>query len=139
MAAIEKMLKDIVVAGRDEGFMEYGDNVSATTQIMVIYGGNDKTFDDVADEEIDDINNEIYEIYIHVDAFQDEFEYPEPEEYFGIEVLPKGMTHIRAVYELDKDYLHFNSLAEHASNAIGVSENKLKKILKVAYESIAEE
>jgi hypothetical protein len=139
MAAIEKMLKDVVLAGRDEGYMEHGDNVSATSQIMVIYSGNDKIFDEQSDQEIDDVNNEIYDIFIHVDALKEDFEYTAPESYFAVVVLPKGMAHIRAVYEVDKEYLHFNLLSDYAENAIGVTTTSLKKVLKAAYDSISDE
>ena len=33
MATLDEMLKKIVLAGRDEGFMEPGDNVSATGEV----------------------------------------------------------------------------------------------------------
>ena len=134
----DEMLKAIVLSGRDEGYMDAGDDVSATNQIMVYFNGFDKTYDH-NDEEIDDINNEIYDIYIHVDAYLDDFEYTEPSEYLGIEIEQRGMAHIRAVYEVSKDYLHFNPLEEYADSKNGITVTKLKKVLKAAFESIRNE
>ena len=138
MITVDEMLKAIVLSGRDEGYMDDGDDVSATNQIMVYFNGFDKTYDD-KNEEIDDINNEIYDIYIHVDALIDDFEYPEPTEYLGIEFGHRGMVHIRAVYEVDKDYLHFNPIEEYADSKKGITATKLKKVLKAAYESVSNE
>ena len=49
------------------------------------------------------------------------------------------MVHIRAVYEVDKDYLHFNPIEEYADSKNGVTATKLKKVLKAAYESVSNE
>ena len=60
MIAVDEMLKAIVLSGRDEGYMDDGDAVSATNQIMVYFNGFDKTYDD-KDEEIDDKEKEKWE------------------------------------------------------------------------------
>jgi len=47
-------------------------------------------------------------------------------------------VHIRAVYEVDKDYLHFNPLEEYVASSKGVTLAKLKKVIKAAYEAVSE-
>ena len=52
MNNIQEMLKAIILAGRDEGYMEPGDNASATAEILVIFSGYDQAYNEDEDEEI---------------------------------------------------------------------------------------
>lgn len=139
MATIDVMLKKIILAGRDEGFMSAGDDISATNEILVIFSGNEQVYEQEEDQEVDDENNEIYELYIHVDALKDDFQYPEIDDFLDIEISIKGMIHIRAVYEVDKDYLHMNQLDDYVSSATGVTIAKINKVIKAAYENVTDD
>jgi hypothetical protein len=139
MSTLDEMLKKIVLAGRDEGFMEPGDNVSATGEVLVIFSGNEQVYDEDLDQEIADENNEIYDIYIHVDATTDDFEYPSINEFLGIEISVNGMIHIRAVYEVASDYLHANPIEDYIENAEGVTLSKIKKVIEASFEAVDDE
>lgn len=132
----QEMLKAIVLAGRDEGYMEPGDNASATAEVLVIYSGHDQTYNEDKDEEVDDINSEIYEIFINVKALDKDFEYSDPESILDIEVAQKGQIHIRAVYEIDKDYLFMNSLKDYVNDAEGTSLDAITNVIQAAYEQV---
>ncbi len=139
MTTLDEMLKKIVLAGRDEGFMEPGDNVSATGEVLVIFIGNEQVYDEDLDQEIADENSEIYDIYIHIDATADDFEYPSIDEFLGIEISVNGMIHIRAVYEVASDYLHANPIEEYIENAEGVTLAKIKKVINASFEAVDDE
>ena len=139
MATLDEMLKKIVLAGRDEGFMEPGDNVSATGEVLVIFGGNEQVYDEDLDQETADENSEIYDIYIHVDATADDFEYPHIDDSLGLEIMVNGMIHIRATYEVASDYLHTNPIDEYIENAEGVTLAKIKKVIKASFEVVDDE
>jgi len=138
MATVEEMIKTVLMAGRDEGYMDDGDDISASSEIVIFYSGLEQVFNEEDGQEVDDPNNEIYEIYIHVDALSPDFQYPEADEFFGIQIGKEGVVHIRAVYEVDKDYLHFNPLEEYVASSKGVTLAKLKKVIKAAYEAVSE-
>lgn len=133
MNNIQEMLKAIVLAGRDEGYMEPGDNASATAEILVIFSGYDQAYDEDEDEEVDDLNSEIYEIYINAKALEAGFSYADPEEILGIEVEQKDQIHIRAVYEVDKGYIHMNSLEEYVDLNEGLSLSAITNVIQAAY------
>ena len=131
-------LKAVILAGRDEGFMESGDDVSATSEVKVYFFGYDQIFNE-DDEEVDDHNNEIYDVYIHVDALKSDFNYDDVEDkIWGIQKTVPGMVNIRCVYEIDKDYLHHNLLEEYIEMTSEVTEAKINKVLKSAYDSISD-
>jgi len=138
MNNIQEMLKAIVLAGRDEGYMEPGDNASATAEILVIFSGYDQAYDEDEDEEVDDLNSEIYEIYINAKALEAGFSYADPEEILGIEVEQKDQIHIRAVYEVDKGYIHMNSLEEYVDLNEGLSLSAITNVIQTAYEQISD-
>jgi len=138
MATVDEMIKTVLMAGRDEGYMDDGDDISASNEIVIIYTGLEQVFNEDEGQEVDDPNNEIYEIYIHVDALSPDFQYPETDEFFGIQIGKVGLVHIRAVYEVDKDYLHFNPLEEYVASSKGVTLAKLKKVIKAAYEAVSD-
>ena len=138
MNNIQEMLKAIVLAGRDEGYMEPGDNASATSEILVIFSGYDQAYDEDEDEEVDDLNSEIYEIYINAKALEAGFSYADPEEILGIEVEQKDQIHIRAVYEVDKGYIHMNSLEEYVDLNEGLSLSAITNVIQTAYEQISD-
>jgi hypothetical protein len=138
MADHYEMLKAIILAGRDEGFMEPGDDVSATNEILVIFSGHDQIYDEDEDQEIDDENNEIYEVYINAKALDDGFAYAEHDDYMGIEIGHDNEIHIRAVYEVDKDYLHTNMLEEYVESAKNVSLEEITKVIEIAYSNYFE-
>ena len=138
MNNIQEMLKAIVLAGRDEGYMEPGDNASATAEILVIFSGYDQAYDEDEDEEVDDLNSEIYEIYINANALEPGFCYADPEEILGIEVEQKDQIHIRAVYEVDKGYIHMNSLEEYVDLNEGLSLSAITNVIQTAYEQISD-
>lgn len=133
MNNIQEMLKAIVLAGRDEGYMEPGDNASATAEILVIFSGYDQAYDEDEDKEVDDLNSEIYEIYINAKALEAGFSYADPEEILGIEVEQKDQIHIRAVYEVDKGYIHMNSLEEYVDLNEGLSLSAITNVIQAAY------
>ena len=134
MNNIQEMLKAIILAGRDEGYMEPGDNASATAEILVIFSGYDQAYDEDEDEEVDDLNSEIYEIYINANALEPGFCYADPEEILGIEVEQKDQIHIRAVYEVDKGYIHMNSLEEYVDLNEGLSLAAITNVIQAAYQ-----
>lgn len=142
MASFDEILKAVIVAGRDEGFMESGDDVSATSEVKVYFFGYDQKFneeDEDDDEEVDDHNNEIYDVYIHVDALKPDFDYANViDEYWGPQKTVPGMVNIRCVYEIDKDYLHVNLLEEYIEMTSKVTEAKINKVLKSAFKSISD-
>ena len=138
MNNIQEMLKAIILAGRDEGYMEPGDNASATSEILVIFSGYDQAYDEDEDEEVDDLNSEIYEIYINAKALEAGFSYADPEEILGIEVEQKDQIHIRAVYEVDKGYIHMNSLEEYVDLNEGLSLSAITNVIQTAYEQISD-
>jgi hypothetical protein len=43
---------------------------------------------------VDDLNNEIYDIFIHVNAINPEFEYPEVEDILGMQIMKDGMVNM---------------------------------------------
>ena len=138
MNNIQEMLKAIVLAGRDEGYMEPGDNASATAEILVIFSGYDQAYDEDEDEEVDDLNSEIYEIYINANALEPGFSYADPEEILGIEVEQKDQIHIRAVYEVDKGYIHMNSLEEYVDLNEGLSLSAITNVIQAAYQQVTD-
>lgn len=138
MNNIQEMLKAIVLAGRDDGYMEPGDNASATAEILVIFSGYDQAYDEDEDEEIDDLNSEIYDIYINANALEAGFYYPDPEEILGIEVEQKDQIHIRAVYEVDKGYIHMNSLEEYVDLNEGLSLSAITNVIQAAYQQVTD-
>ena len=138
MNNIQEMLKAIVLAGRDEGYMEPGDNASATAEILVIFSGYDQAYDEDEDEEVDDLNSEIYEIYINANALEPGFCYADPEEILGIEVEQKDQIHIRAVYEVDKGYIHMNSLEEYVDLNEGLSLSAITNVIQAAYQQVTD-
>jgi hypothetical protein len=138
MNNIQEMLKAIVLAGRDEGYMEPGDNASATAEILVIFSGYDQAYDEDEDEEVDDLNSEIYEIYINAKALEAGFSYADPEEILGIEVEQKDQIHIRAVYEVDKGYIHMNSLEEYVDLNEGLSLSAITNVIQAAYQQVTD-
>jgi len=138
MNNIQEMLKAIVLAGRDEGYMEPGDNASATAEILVIFSGYDQAYDEDEDEEVDDLNSEIYEIYINAKALEAGFSYADPEEILGIEVEQKDQIHIRAVYEVDKGYIHMNSLEEYVDLNEGLSLAAITNVIQAAYQQVTD-
>ena len=138
MNNIQEMLKAIVLAGRDEGYMEPGDNASATAEILVIFSGYDQAYDEDEDEEVDDLNSEIYEIYINAKALEAGFCYADPEEILGIEVEQKDQIHIRAVYEVDKGYIHMNSLEEYVDLNEGLSLSAITNVIQAAYQQVTD-
>lgn len=138
MASFDEMLKALIVACRDEGFMESADDVSATSEVKVYFFGYEQKFNE-DEEEVDDHNNEIYDVYIHVDALKSDFNYDEVvDKIWGIQKTVPGMVNIRCVYEIDKDYLHFNLLEEYIEMTSGVTEAKINKVLKSAFKSISD-
>lgn len=138
MNNIQEMLKAIVLAGRDEGYMEPGDNASATAEILVIFSGYDQAYDEDEDEEVDDLNSEIYEIYINAKALEAGFSYADPEEILGIEVEQKDQIHIRAVYEVDKGYIHMNSLEEYVDLNEELSLSAITNVIQAAYQQVTD-
>ena len=138
MNNIQEMLKAIVLAGRDEGYMEPGDNASATAEILVIFSGYDQAYDEDEDEEVDDLNSEIYEIYINAKELEAGFSYADPEEILGIEVEQKDQIHIRAVYEVDKGYIHMNSLEEYVDLNEGLSLSAITNVIQAAYQQVTD-
>lgn len=138
MNNIQEMLKAIILAGRDEGYMEPGDNASATAEILVIFGGYDQAYDEDEDKEVDDLNSEIYEIYINANALEVGFCYADPEEILGIEVEQKDQIHIRAVYEVDKGYIHMNSLEEYVDLNEGLSLAAITNVIQAAYQQVTD-
>ena len=138
MNNIQEMLKAIILAGRDEGYMEPGDNASATAEILVIFSGYDQAYDEDEDEEVDDLNSEIYEIYINAKALEAGFSYADPEEILGIEVEQKDQIHIRAVYEVDKGYIHMNSLEEYVDLNEGLSLAAITNVIQAAYQQVTD-
>ena len=138
MNNIQEMLKAIVLAGRDEGYMEPGDNASATAEILVIFSGYDQAYDEDEDEEVDDLNSEIYEIYINAKALEAGFSYADPEEILGIVVEQKDQIHIRAVYEVDKGYIHMNSLEEYVDLNEGLSLSAITNVIQAAYQQVTD-
>ena len=138
MNNIQEMLKAIILAGRDEGYMEPGDNASATAEILVIFSGYDQAYDEDEDEEVDDLNSEIYEIYINANALEPGFCYADPEEILGIEVEQKDQIHIRAVYEVDKGYIHMNSLEEYVDLNEGLSLSAITNVIQAAYQQVTD-
>ncbi len=138
MNNIQEMLKAIILAGRDEGYMELGDNASATAEILVIFSGYDQAYDEDEDEEVDDLNSEIYEIYINAKALEAGFSYADPEEILGIEVEQKDQIHIRAVYEVDKGYIHMNSLEEYVDLNEGLSLAAITNVIQAAYQQVTD-
>ena len=139
MSNFDTKLKAVILAGRDEGFMESGDDMSATSEIKVHFFGYDQKFNEDDDEEVDDHNNEIYDVYIHVDALKPDFDYSDViDDVWGFEKIVPGMINIRCVYEVDKDYLHFNLLEEYIAMTSEVTESKIKKVMKSAYDSISD-
>ena len=138
MNNIQEMLKAIILAGRDEGYMEPGDNASATAEILVIFSGYDQAYDEAEDEEVDDLNSEIYEIYINAKALEAGFSYADPEEILGIEVEQKDQIHIRAVYEVDKGYIHMNSLEEYVDLNEGLSLSAITNVIQAAYQQVTD-
>jgi hypothetical protein len=138
MNNIQEMLKAIILAGRDEGYMEPGDNASATAEILVIFSGYDQAYDEDEDEEVDDLNSEIYEIYINANALEPGFCYADPEEILGIEVEQKDQIHIRAVYEVDKGYIHMNSLEEYVDLNEGLSLAAITNVIQAAYQQVTD-
>ena len=138
MNNIQEMLKAIILAGRDEGYMEPGDNASATAEILVIFGGYDQAYDEDEDKEVDDLNSEIYEIYINANALEVGFCYADPEEILGIEVEQKDQIHIRAVYEVDKGYIHMNSLEEYVDLNEGLSLSAITNVIQAAYQQVTD-
>ena len=139
MPSFDEMLKALIVACRDEGFMESGDDVSATSEVKVYFFGYDQKFNEDDDEEVDDHNNEIYDVYIHMDALKPDFDYSDViDDVWGFEKIVPGMINIRCVYEVDKDYLHLNLLEEYIEMTSEVTEAKINKVLKSAYDSISD-
>lgn len=138
MNNIQEMLKTIILAGRDDGYMEPGDNASATAEILVIFSGYDQAYDEDEDEKIDDLNSEIYDIYINANALEAGFYYPDPEEILGIEVEQKDQIHIRAVYEVDKGYIHMNSLEEYVNLNEGLSLSAITNVIQAAYQQVTD-
>lgn len=138
MNNIQEMLKAIILAGRDEGYMEPGDNASATAEILVIFSGYDQAYDEDEDEEVDDLNSEIYEIYINANALEPGFYYADPEEILGIEVEQNDQIHIRAVYEIDKGYIHMNSLEEYVDLNEGISLAAITNVIQAAYQQVTD-
>lgn len=138
MNNIQEMLKAIILAGRDEGYMEPGDNASATAEILVIFGGYDQAYDEDEDKEVDDLNSEIYEIYINANALEVGFCYADPEEILGIEVEQNDQIHIRAVYEVDKGYIHMNSLEEYVDLNEGLSLDAITNVIQAAYQQVTD-
>lgn len=138
MNNIQEMLKAIVLAGRDDGYMEPGDNASATAEILVIFSGYDQAYDEDEDEEIDDLNSEIYDIYINANALEAGFYYADPEEILGIEVEQKDQIHIRAVYEVDKNHIHMNPLEEYVDLNEGISLAAITNVIKAAYQQVTD-
>ena len=134
-----EMLKAVVLAGRDEGYMEAGDNISATGEILVIFSGFDQSYDDETDDYLDDENNEIYEIYINKKALIKDFEYEDQESFLDIESTVKGQIHIRAVYEVDQDILHMNELEEYIGDTEEINLADVSKLIKLAYKNISDE
>jgi hypothetical protein len=127
------MLKALIKAGRDEGFMDAGDDISPTNEVLIIFNGFDSIESEDDDQEIDDPNSEIYEIYINAKALDNGFTYSEHFEYMGIEIGHANEIHIRAVYEVDKDYLHTNMLEEYVEMARGISVDEVKKVIEAAH------
>ena len=136
MATLDEMIKAIVLAGRDEGFMEPGDNVSATSEVLVIFSGFDQIYDEDKEEEVEDINNEIYDIYINKNAISDDFVYQDREEILDIEISQENELHIRAVYEVDKDYLHMNMIEELIADTDGLNLDDVSRVIESAYENL---
>lgn len=136
MATLDEMIKAIVLAGRDEGFMEPGDNVSATSEVLVIFSGFDQIYDEDQEEEVEDINNEIYDIYINKNAISDDFVYQDREEILDIEISQENELHIRAVYEVDKDYLHMNMIEELIADTDGLNLDDVSRVIESAYENL---
>jgi hypothetical protein len=118
--------------------MEPGDNASATAEILVIFSGYDQAYDEDEDEEVDDLNSEIYEIYINAKALEAGFSYADPEEILGIEVEQKDQIHIRAVYEVDKGYIHMNSLEEYVDLNEGLSLSAITNVIQAAYQQVTD-
>ena len=127
------MLKALIKAGRDEGFMDAGDDISPTNEVLIIFNGFDSIESEDDDQEIDDPYSEIYEIYINAKALDNGFTYSEHFEYMGIEIGHVNEIHIRAVYEVDKDYLHTNMLEEYVEMARGISVDEVKKVIEAAH------
>lgn len=136
MATLDEMIKAIVLAGRDEGFMEPGDNVSATSEVLVIFSGFDQIYDEDQEEEVEDINNEIYDIYINKNAISDDFIYQDREEILDIEISQENELHIRAVYEVDKDYLHMNMIEELIADSDDLNLDDVSRVIESAYENL---
>jgi hypothetical protein len=118
--------------------MEPGDNASATAEILVIFSGYDQAYNEDEDEEVDDLNSEIYEIFINAKALEEGFSYSEPEDILGIEIGVKGQIHIRAIYEIDKDYLHMNSIEDYIDENEDISVTLITNVIQAAYEQISD-
>lgn len=138
MNNIQEMLKAIILAGRDEGYMEPGDNASATAEVLVMFSGYAQAYDDDEDKEVDDLNSEIYEIFINAKALEEGYSYSEPKDILGIEIGKKGQIHIRAVYEIDKDYLHMNSIEDYIDENEEISISIITNVIQAAYEQISD-
>jgi hypothetical protein len=127
------MLKALIKAGRDEGFMDEGDNISQANEVLIIFSGFESIESEYEDQDTEDTNSEIYEIYINAKALDEGFTYAEHHELMGIEFGHKNEIHIRAVYEVDKDSLHTNILEEYVEMARDISVDEVKKVIEAAH------
>ncbi len=137
MKRIDEMLKEIILAGRDEGFMEPGDNTSATAEVMVIFNGYDTAYDEDSGDEVEDQNSEIYEIYINAKALEKNFSYKDPSELLGMEIAEKNQIHIRAVLDIKSNALHMNQFEEYVRDVNGVSVDSIHKVIQASYKQIS--
>lgn len=136
MSDLNEMIKAIVLAGRDEGYMEAGDDISATSEVLVYFNGYDQKYDQDEDEEVDDLNNEIFDIYINAKALEDGFSYEDRESIFGIDVMKKNEVQIRAVYEVDRDYLHMNDIEDVVNEVEGLDFDAISAVIETAYDNL---
>lgn len=138
MKKIDEMLKEIILAGRDEGTMEPGDNTSATAEVMVIFNGYDTAYDEDSGDEVEDQNSEIYEIYINAKALEKNFSYKEPSELLGMEIAEKNQIHIRAVLDIKSNALHMNQFEDYVRDVNGVSVDSIHKVIQASYKQISD-
>ncbi len=138
MKTVDEMLKEIVLAGRDEGNMEPGENASATNEVMVIFSGYDTAYDEDSGDEIEDFNSEIYEIYINAKALENNFSYKEPSELLGMEIVEKNQIHIRAVLDVKSNVLHMNQFEEYVRDVGDVSVDSIHKVIQASYKQISD-
>jgi hypothetical protein len=108
--------------------LEYNENLSGVPEIKIMfnaYGDDEELGENM------DMNIETYYMFIHKNALEKGFVFPEHELFRGSIIHGGDEIYIPAIYNVDEDYWDINFLELDESSAI--NEERLNEILQELY------